>query len=121
MWTSTEQVSSLQRFASRYRELVISSNFWPVMLISALMLFMLLVSILLFFCADVYSVCRFSVYESVGEVLKFTIAVTHKITTIDKSQAAYGPTMEVDVWLSWTVSCMIFRNELNRMGQSKHS
>ena len=47
-WTSAEQVPSLQRVAPRYLKLVTSSNFWPFMLISALMLFVLLVVILLF-------------------------------------------------------------------------
>ena len=31
------------------------------------------------------------------------------------------PTMDIDVWWSWSVFCMIFsRNKLNRMGESKH-
>ena len=46
--TSAEQVSSLHRVAPRYLKLVTSSNFWPFLLISALMLFVLLVMILLF-------------------------------------------------------------------------
>ena len=47
------------------------------MLISALMLFVLLVMILLFY--------RGSVYESVGEILKFTIAAANKIDVVGKS------------------------------------
>ena len=38
-----------------------------------------------FFCGDFHSVCRCSVYESVGEVLKFTIAAAHKINVVSKS------------------------------------
>ena len=45
---TSEQVPSLQSVAPRYFKLVTSSNFWPFMLISALMLFVLLVMILLF-------------------------------------------------------------------------
>ena len=41
------------------------------------MLFVLLVMILLFY--------RGSVYESVGEVLKFNIAATYKINVVEKS------------------------------------
>ena len=47
MQTSAEQVPSLHRVAPRYLELVTSCNFWLFKLISALMLFMLLVVILL--------------------------------------------------------------------------
>ena len=48
MQTSAEQVPSLHRVAPRYLELVTSCNFWLFKLISALMLFMLLVMIFLF-------------------------------------------------------------------------
>ena len=48
MQISAGQVPSLHKVATRYLKLVTSSNFWPFMLISALMLFMLLVVILLF-------------------------------------------------------------------------
>ena len=48
MWTSAEQVPSLHKVAPRYLKLVTSSSFWLFMLISALMLFVLLVMILLF-------------------------------------------------------------------------
>ena len=48
MQTSAEQVPSLYRVGPRYFKLVTSSNFLPCMLISALMLFVLLVMILLF-------------------------------------------------------------------------
>ena len=48
MRAAAEQVPSLHRIASRYLKLVTSSYFWPFMLISALMLFVLLVMILLF-------------------------------------------------------------------------
>ena len=46
MRTSAEQAPSLHSVTSRYLKLVTSSNFWPFMLISALMLFVLLVMIL---------------------------------------------------------------------------
>ena len=48
MQPTAEQVPSLHRVAFRYLKLVTSSSFWPFMLRSALMLFMLLVIILLF-------------------------------------------------------------------------
>ena len=47
--TSAEQVPSLHRVAPRYFKLVTPSNLWPFMLISALMLFVLLV-IISFLC-----------------------------------------------------------------------
>ena len=56
------------------------------MLISAQILFVLLVLILLFFfCADFHHKYRCSVYESEGEVFKFTIVATHKINVVGKS------------------------------------
>ena len=48
MRTSAEQVLSLHKVAPRYLKMVTSSNFWPLVLISALMFFMLLIVILLF-------------------------------------------------------------------------
>ena len=38
----------------------------------------------------------FSVYESVGEVLKFTIAAAHKIDIVGESWVAYGPSINGD-------------------------
>ena len=61
------------------------------MLISELMLFVLLVMTLLFSCADFYSYCPCSVNESVGEVLKFTIAAAHNIDVVGESLFAHGP------------------------------
>ena len=46
--TDDEQVPSLHKIACRYLKLVICSNCWPFLLVSALMLFLLLVIILLF-------------------------------------------------------------------------
>ena len=46
MWLSAEQVPSLHRVAPMCFKLVTSSNFWPFMLIFAVMLFMLLIIIL---------------------------------------------------------------------------
>ena len=37
------------------------------------------------FCADFLSICRCSVYESVDEAFKFTIAAAHKIDVVGKS------------------------------------
>ena len=48
MRTPAEQVPYLHGVAPRYLKLVTYSNFWPLMLISAQMLFLLLVMILLF-------------------------------------------------------------------------
>ena len=89
MSTSAEHEPSLLRIAPGYLTLVTSSNFWLFMLISALMLFVLLVMILLF--SVFHSVYRCSVYESVGEVLKFIIVAARKIDVVGKSQVAYGP------------------------------
>ena len=75
----------MHRVAPRYLKLVTSSNFWPFMLISALMLFVLLVLILRF------SVLTSTPYaESVGEVLKFTTAAAHKINVVGDSWGAHG-------------------------------
>ena len=97
MWISVEWVPALHRVASRDLKQVTFSNFWPFMLIPALMLFVLLIMILIFFvCADYHSTCRRCVYVSVVEVLKFTIAVAHKISIVGASQVAYGPATNRD-------------------------
>ena len=84
MLTSAEQVPSFHRVAPRYLKLVISSNFWPIMVIPALMLVVLLVVILLF---SVLTSIPFAValITSIGEVLKFTIATAYKIDIVGKS------------------------------------
>ena len=120
MWTSAEQVPSLHGVAPRYLKVVTSSNVWPFMLISALMLFMLLVMILLFFCADFHSICRCSVYESIGEVLEFTLAAALKVDVGKVVGCIWAfHKMAINAWWSWSVSCMIISgNKLNRMGES---
>ena len=86
MRTSAEQVPSLHRVASRYLKLVTSSNFWLFMLSAPVLLFFCAAGHgLTFFCADFHSICRCSVYESVGEVLEFDIAAAHKIDVVGKS------------------------------------
>ena len=54
MWTCAEKVPSLYRVAPRYFKLVTSCNFWLFMLISAQMLFTLLVTILLLSALSVH-------------------------------------------------------------------
>ena len=63
------------------------------------------------------SISRSSVYESVGEVLEFTIAAPHKIDVVANRKLHMGlPPMEMDAWWPWSISCMRFsRNKLNRM------
>ena len=80
MRASAEQMPFLHGIAPRYLKLVTSSNFWGFVLISALMLCALLVVVLL---NSLLTCMPCSVYESVGEVLKFTIAVAHKTDVVD--------------------------------------
>ena len=47
------------------------------------------------FCVDFHSIWLCSVHESIGEVLKFTIAATNKID-VSKSQATNGPATNTD-------------------------
>ena len=54
------------------------------------MSFVLLVMILLFSVLPSISISRCSVYEIVGEVLKFTLAAVHKIH-VGKLQVPYRP------------------------------
>ena len=85
MRTSAEQVPPLRRVALRYIKLVTSSNFWPFLPISALMLFVLLIMILPF------SVLTSIPYAcSVGEVSKSTIAAAQKIDVVGKSHVAWA-------------------------------
>ena len=54
--------------------------------------------------------------------MKFTVAVAHKIDVVGKSKLHVGlPSVEMDVWWSWCVSCMVFsRNKWSIVGESKH-
>ena len=79
MWASAEQVPSLHRIAPRHSTLVTSANFWPFVLIICLGVVCVVGHDSVLFCADFHSVCCFSIYESFGEFLKFTITVTHEI------------------------------------------
>ena len=47
-------------------------------------------------CADIHSICRCSIYESVAEVLTFTTAAVHKIELVGKSKVAHGPSTNAD-------------------------
>ena len=67
-----------------YLKLVTSSNFGLFMLISALMLFALLVMVFVFSMrASIPYVLALS--KSVGKVLKFTIAAAHKTDVVGES------------------------------------
>ena len=83
----------MHRVAPRYLKLVTFSNFWQSMLISVLILFVMFVMIL---PCSVLTSRRCSVYESVGEILKFTIAAVHKIEVVGKSLVAYRPSIDGD-------------------------
>ena len=90
------------------------------MLISALMMFVLLVMNFLF---SVVTSIPYAVSLSTNLLVrswKFTVAADHKISVASRLHMDL-PLMEMDVWWSWSVSCMIFsRNKLNRMDESKH-
>ena len=60
MQSTAKQMLSSHRIAPRYLKLIISSNFWPFMLILALMLFVLLVIISLFSMLTSINICRCS-------------------------------------------------------------
>ena len=88
---TSERMPFLYRVASKYLELVTSSNFWPFMLIICTDVARAVGRDLALFCADFHSICRRSIYESVGEVLKFIVAAAHKVDVVGKSYLAYEP------------------------------
>ena len=75
---SAEQMPSLHRVAPRYFKLVTTSNIWPFMLKFCSDVVRAVGHDLALFCADFHSICRCSVYESVGEVL--TVAVINGVS-----------------------------------------
>ena len=79
MQISAEQVPSLHRVAPRYLELVTSSNFWPFVLISALM-FVLFIMILLFFV-----------------LASIPYAVAQSMSVLVRSSSSKLPPHEIDV------------------------
>ena len=84
MRISSEQVPSSHVIATRDLNLVTSSSFWSFMLICTDVVPAVGHDLALF-CADFQSICRCFVYESGGEVLKFTVATAHKIHVAGKS------------------------------------
>ena len=122
MRSSAEQVPSLHRDALRYLKLVTSANWnWSplLILISALMLFVLLVMILLF---SVLTFFPYVVALSMTMLVRSWRAAAHRIDAFGNHRLQMGlPPMEIAVWWSWSVSCMIFsRKKLNSMGESEH-
>ena len=82
MRTSAEQVPSLHRVAPRYLKLA------EILAVKANICTDVIRSVghdLTLFSADFHSICRCSVYESVGEVLEFDIAAAHRIDVVGKS------------------------------------
>ena len=121
MPTSAEQVPYSHRVVPRYLTLVTSSNFWPLMLISALM-FVLLAMILLF---SVVTSIQFAVAPSTSLFMRFRSSLllppTGSMSSANCGLHAGLPPMEMNVKWTWSVSCMIVsRNKLNRMDESKH-
>ena len=115
MQISTEQLLSLQRVAPKYLRLVISTNCSSLPAYTLLML-------LVIFCADYYSTPSLCLWcTSVGTVLKCSILLPLRLMSVNCRLRRGLPPMEMDMWWSWSDSCMIFsRNKLNRMGESKH-
>ena len=80
---SAQQLPSLHRVAPRYLKLVTSSNFWLFMLnIIYLQGCCLMVIILLFSVLTSIPYADGLHNKFVGEILKFTIAVAHKINVV---------------------------------------
>ena len=119
MRISAEQVPTLHRFAPRYLKLVTTSKLWLLMLISALVLFALLVMILLFLCWLPFHMLLLCLRVCWWG---FTIYAAHKIGGVGKRRLYMDlPPLEKDVWWSWSVSFMIFyTNKLTKMGESNH-
>ena len=118
MRTSAEQVPFLHRVAPWCLKPV-TSNFGPNIFADVVRA---VGQDLVLFCADFHSICRCFVYESVGEILKFTTAAAHGSMSSTSRRLHVGlPPMEMAVWWSWSVSCLICRNKLNRMGEKRHS
>ena len=119
---SAEQVPSLHRVAPRYLKLVTSSSFWPFMLIFALMLFVLLVMILFFsvLTSIPHAAALFTslLVKSCGSTSLLPI---RSMTSANRRLHMGLQPMEMDVWWSWSLSCMMFStNRLNRMSENEH-
>ena len=96
MQTFTVLAPSLQRVVPKYLKPVTSANIWPLMIMSAPMLLVLLVMILLFFCANFHCICCCSVCESVSEDFKFTIAIAHKMSSANRGLHMDLPPLEIE-------------------------
>ena len=93
---TSERMPFLYRVASKYLELVTSSNFWPFMLIICTDVARAVGRDLALFCADFHSIRTRSFYESFGEVLKFTLVFALTIDVVGEWEVAYWPTTNAD-------------------------
>ena len=105
MQTSAKQVSFLRRVAPRYLKLVTSANFWQFILISALMLFVLLIMTLFF---SVLTSIPYAVALLVRSWSSPLLPSMRSMSSANRKLHMGLPPMEMDVWLSWSVFCMIF-------------
>ena len=71
MQTSAEQAPSVHGVVARYLKLAFHANICTDACAVG--------HDLALFCTDFHSICSCSVYESVGEVLKFSIAAAHMV------------------------------------------
>ena len=122
MRISADQVPSLHRVSPWYLKLVTSSNFWLPMLLSSLTVFVLLVMILLFFVMTSFPYAlALSTSLLVGSWSPPLLPPIWSISSANRRLHMGLPPMEMGVWWSWGVYCMIFFvNKLNRTGESKH-
>ena len=109
MWTWAEQVPSLYRVAPRYLKLVTCFSFWPCMLISAVMLFMLLVLILLF---SVLTSIPYAIALSTSLLVRSwsspLLPPVRSMLSASRRLHIGLPPMEMDVWWSRSVCAWSF-------------
>ena len=99
MRISDKQVPSRQRVAPGYFKLVTSSNFWPFMLISALMSFVLLVMTLLFSRLTFIS---YAVTRSTSLLVRSPLLLpVRSMSLANRMLHVDFPPMEMAMWWSW--------------------
>ena len=108
MRISAEYVPSLRIVAPRYLKLVTSSDLCPFILISALMLFELLVMILLF---SVLTSVPYAVAPSTSLLVKSCssplLPSVRSMSSANRRLHMGLPPMQMDVWWAWNVTYMV--------------
>ena len=117
MWIFAEKVPPLHRVAPRNLEPVTSYNWWPFLVISALMLFLVLIILLVSVLTSIPYALALSTDLLVRTWSSQLLPPIRSISSANRRLQIGVLIMETSVWWSWDVSCMNFSGtKMDRKG-----